>query len=107
MTNHIPNDLSHLSEAEFNSLCPQGEHAPGPEPLSPAAQAVFHAFNSKFDWIEDGVPGPQFNAIAAALRAAADQVIPEVLLLGSDYQEIALQEARKAILAIANELERQ
>jgi hypothetical protein len=40
MTNHIPNDLSHLSEAEFNSLCPQGEHAPGPEPLSPAAQAV-------------------------------------------------------------------
>ena len=42
---------------------------------------------------------------AAALRAAADQVIPEVLLLGSDYQEIALQEARKAILAIADELE--
>jgi hypothetical protein len=42
--------------------------------LSPAAQAVFHAFNSKFDWIEDGVPGPQFNAIAAALRAAADHV---------------------------------
>jgi hypothetical protein len=42
--------------------------------LSPAAQAVFHAFNSKFDWIEDGVPGPQFNAIAAALRAAADHL---------------------------------
>jgi hypothetical protein len=37
VTNHEPNDLSHLSEAEFNSLCPQGEHAPGPEPLSPAA----------------------------------------------------------------------
>ena len=37
MTNHIPNDLSHLSNAEFNSLCPQGEHAPGPEPLSSAA----------------------------------------------------------------------
>ena len=46
-------------------------------PLSPAAQTVFYAFNSKFDWIEDGVPGPQFNAIAAALRAAADQVVPE------------------------------
>jgi hypothetical protein len=30
MTNHIPNDLSRLSDAEFNSLCPQGEHAPGP-----------------------------------------------------------------------------
>ena len=45
--------------------------------LSPAAQAVFWAFNSKFSWIEDGVPGPQFKAIAAALRAAADQVAPE------------------------------
>ena len=75
--------------------------------LSLAARSVFESFNSKFDWVEDGVPGPQFNAIAAALRAAADQVIPEVLLLGSDYQEIALQEARKAILAIADELERQ
>ena len=39
--------------------------------LSPAARAVFEAFNSKFVWIEDGVPGPQFHAIAAALRAAA------------------------------------
>jgi hypothetical protein len=42
--------------------------------LSPAARAVFEAFNSKFVWIEDGVPGPQFHAIAAALHAAtADQ----------------------------------
>jgi hypothetical protein len=37
---------------------------------SPAAQAVFYAFNSKFDWIEDGIPEDQFKAIAAALRAA-------------------------------------
>ena len=29
MTDHLPNDLSHLSDAEFNALCPQGEHAPG------------------------------------------------------------------------------
>ena len=100
MTNHEPNDLSHLSEAEFNSLCPQGEHAPGPEPLSPAAQAVMDAYYST----ESLRSAP---ALAAVLRAVADQVIPEVLLLGSDYQEIALQEARKAILAIANELERQ
>ena len=42
--------------------------------LSPAAQAVFWAFNSEFDWIEDGVTGPQFKAIAAALRAASDQL---------------------------------
>jgi hypothetical protein len=45
--------------------------------LSPAAQAVFHAFNSKFDWIEDGVPGPQFNAIAAALRATSAHLLHE------------------------------
>jgi hypothetical protein len=98
VTNHEPNDLSHLSEAEFNSLCPQGEHAPGPEPLSPAAQAVLDA--TCYDM-------PNRVLAAAALCAAADQVIPEVLLLGSDYQEIALQEARKAILAIAAELEEQ
>ena len=42
--------------------------------LSPAARSVFESFNSKFDWVEDGVPGPQFKAIAAALRAAADQL---------------------------------
>ena len=42
--------------------------------LSSAARAVFEAFNSKFDWVEDGVPGPQFNSIAAALRAAAFQL---------------------------------
>jgi hypothetical protein len=30
MNDHQPNDLSHLSDTEFNALCPQGEHAPGP-----------------------------------------------------------------------------
>jgi hypothetical protein len=40
MTDLTPNDLSHLSDAEFNSLCPQGEHAPGREPLSPAGSLV-------------------------------------------------------------------
>ena len=42
--------------------------------LSPAAQAVFWAFNSKFAWIEDGVPGPQFKAIAAVLRAVEKEL---------------------------------
>jgi hypothetical protein len=46
------------------------EHAIA-KPLSTEARKVFEAFNSEFDWVEDGVPGPQFNAIAAALRAAA------------------------------------
>lgn len=60
--------------------------------FSPAAQAVFWAFNSKFDWIEDGVPGPQFKAIAAALRAA----VQELKYFGV---------TEKNILAIATELE--
>jgi len=64
MTDHIPNDLSHLSDSEFHSLCPQGEHAPGPEPLSHAAQAVRKAYYSTDDYLA----GP---ALAAALRAAA------------------------------------
>ena len=44
------------------------------KPLSTTAQAVFWDFNSKFDWIEDGVPGPQFKAIAAALRTVVDKL---------------------------------
>ena len=69
--------------------------------LSPAAQAVLDAAQR----YEINPECYSRQIAAAALRAAADQVIPEVLLLGSDYQEIALQEARKAILAIADELE--
>jgi len=45
--------------------------------LTPAAQDVFWAFYSKFDWIEDGVPGPQLKAIAATLRAAAAHLLKE------------------------------
>jgi hypothetical protein len=66
MTDHVPNDLSHLSNAEFHSLCPQGEHAPGPEPLSPAAQAVLDAAFVPWETIDT----PQSIA-AAVLRAAA------------------------------------
>jgi hypothetical protein len=75
--------------------------------LSPAAQAVFWAFNSKFDWIEDGIPGPQFNAIAAAIRAAADQVVPSDAVEPRNYLPMAIecQRIREEILAIADELE--
>ena len=73
--------------------------------LSPAAQAVFHAFNSKFDWIEDGVPGPQFNAIAAALRAAADQVVPKTNGMFISPAELQQEKTRDQLLAIADELE--
>jgi len=79
--------------------------------LSPAAQAVFWAFNSKFSWIEDGVPGPQFKAIAAALRAAADQVISPVSPPCEDFNEYdqgflaAHIKYRAELLAIADELD--
>ena len=68
--------------------------------LSPAAQAVFWAFNSKFDWIEDGVPGSQCRAVAAALRAAVEQCTYR------DAWEDKFLSAER-ILAIAAELEAQ
>ena len=80
-------------------------------PLFPAAQAVFWAFNSKFDWIEDGVPGPQFKAIAAALRAAADQVVPGDYTSFTGHiewdqgMEARNDSIRDELLAIADELE--
>ena len=79
--------------------------------LSPAASAVFQSFNSKFDWVEDGVPGPQFKAIAAALRAAADQVVPlsyeDVWTDGKILQYEKHDPVREKLLAIAAELEAQ
>ena len=73
--------------------------------LSPAARAVFEAFNSGFDWVEDGVPGPQFKAIAAALRAAVEQVLPHEALKGCDPAAWERDEMRVQLLAIASELE--
>ena len=67
--------------------------------LSPTAQAVFWAFNSKFDWIEDGVPGPQFKAIASALRAIAENCVPD----DSEGHWVYIPH----VLAIADELEAQ
>lgn len=72
-----PNDLSHLSDDEFNALCPQGEHAPGPEPLSPAALAVRNAVLATYaDSIpkDDNLWALDRDSVVAALRAAADQV---------------------------------
>jgi hypothetical protein len=106
-----PNDLSHLSDEEFNALAPQGYHATGPaEPLSPAAQAVMDAYVS-----EDRAGR---LAVAAALRAAADQVVPEEVRvrkgmrpggIGSTTPTEWMQDqrlhTRRQLLAIADELE--
>ena len=99
MTDLTPNDLS-----------PQGEHAPGPEPLSPAAEAIFFA--------ADGMQPRQYRgrALAAAIRALADQVVPERLLCTRTAEERTLYHEgrldaairfRAEILAIATELEGQ
>lgn len=61
---------SDLTEEEHERLILMSGHAVAP-PLSLEARNIFEAFNSKFEWIEDGVPGPQFKSLAAALRAAA------------------------------------
>jgi len=66
--------------------------------LSPAARSVFESFNSKFDWVEDGVPGPQFKAIAAALRSAVAHTQQH---RGNDVWTCDADE----LLAIADELE--
>lgn len=95
MTDLTPNDLSHLSDEEFNALCPQGEHAPGAEPLSPAAQAVLDAAHFVY-WTYDEVHVADPAVIAAAaLRIVADQFF-------TDWDGMCCAEH---LLAIAAELE--
>lgn len=108
MTDLTPNDLSHLSDAEFHALCPQGEHAPGHEPLSPAAQAIVAAFNDRYElhWEKNW----REACLASALRALADAVVMKesapVLMRGPDLErQCQRQHTRKQILSIATELE--
>ncbi len=100
MTDLTPNDLSHLSDEAFEALCTQGYHAPGPEPLSPAAQAVLDAINKELDEAPWDVSFLAGVSASAALRAAADQVVPAN---GSRKNN----EIRAEVLALAAELEAQ
>ena len=69
--------------------------------LSPAAQAVFDAFCCE----ARSEPHHQREAIAAALRAAADQVVPvEHEIIDNCWYEKA-NPIREQFLAIAAELE--
>ena len=77
--------------------------------LSPAAQAVLDAYKEARDgnyingeWIQD-----EAGQVAAALRAAADQVAPSDLDEPRNYLPMAMecQRIRKELLAIAAELE--
>jgi hypothetical protein len=71
--------------------------------LSPAAQAVLSTF---FEG-----PGPINRSIAAVLRAAADQVVPENLqesqYFTTEAIRLNLMGVRGKLLAIADELEGQ
>ena len=93
-----------LTDEEHESLILMSEHAIT-KPLSTKARKVFEAFNSEFDWVEDGLPGPQFNAIAAALRAAADQVVPVPINAQTPEEHWALLGVKNRLLSIADELE--
>ena len=72
--------------------------------LSPAAQAVLDA-------VEDDCihPDDKHRIAAAALRAVADQVVPEEPLyygnLCWEFKRDERQDCRQQLLAIANELE--
>ena len=77
--------------------------------LSFVAQAVLDAFtedNSLHDWKHNHY---NTEALAAALRAVVDQVVPEEPLYGGDqrwmFERDARQESRKKLLAIAAELD--
>lgn len=101
---------SDLTEEEHERLMLMSEHAIA-KPLSTEARKVFEAFNSKFEWVEDGVPGPQFSAIAAALRAAIKEVTPEKTIEDISYVHQSYVDGYKdalyEILILANEIETQ
>jgi hypothetical protein len=107
MTDLTPNDLSHLSDEAFEALCTQGYHAPGPEPLSPAAQAVLDAINKELDEAPWDVSFLAGVSASAALQAAADQVVPETTTPWNSTLTpmISAGEVRAKFLAIAAELE--
>jgi len=72
--------------------------------LSPAAQAVLQAFDDRYencgpfdDWQE--------LCLAAALRAVADQVVPEFWHEKGDIYAETKHDVRADLLAIAAELE--
>ena len=76
--------------------------------LSPAAQAVLDAFmDSPVDAGNDYAT--RSRQIAAALRAAADQVVPSDTVEPRTYLPMAMecQRIRSQLLAIATELEAQ
>jgi hypothetical protein len=80
------------------------------ENMSAPALVVLDAYITGYGWL-DGPTKKDCRGVAAALRAAADQVVPEEPLYGGDqrwmFERDARQASRKKLLAIATELEAQ
>jgi len=79
------------------------------QPLSLAAQAILDAATSRWLDVDDDIPS---QVAAAALRAAADQVVPDDNPLSFSTGapqafEIQRRTTRRQLLAIAAELETQ
>jgi hypothetical protein len=80
------------------------------EPLSPAAQAVLDAAFSAYWSAEQEAPNDEGMIAAAALRAAADQVVPDAAgymraaIASLDWWD-AHDQIRAELLTIAAELE--
>ena len=70
--------------------------------LSPAAQAVASAYD---DTSEKETGNHRYHWLAAALRAAADQVVPADALYARSCCEFVGELCRAELLAIAAELE--
>jgi len=93
MTDQLMDDLSN---EEHEALLLMSEHAIAP-PLSPAAKAVLNAFRT--------APICAEVKLAAALRAAADQVVPLPRLPYDSCCDVSASAIRAELLGIAAELE--
>jgi len=107
MTEQFMENISNEEHERLLLLC---GHSIGPS-LSPAAQAVLDAAADVYwDW-SDMSPASSSIIAAAALRAAADQVISPLPPPCEDFDEYAQGflaahvKYRAELLAIANELE--
>ena len=78
-----------------------------PTPLSPAPQAVLDAANGRSSYGPDDCLNESRWIAAAALRAAADQVVAEDALYARSCCEFVGNDHRSQLLAIADELEAQ
>ena len=93
-----------LTDEEHEALLLRSEHAIGPL-LSPAARAVLDAFGKHPLDYDCPSQGLLYGALPAALRAAADQVVPTDELYARSCCEFTADSIRNALLAIADELE--